>query len=133
MATPIAIAVVEHENQFLIGQRPAGIDLAGYWEFPGGKIEAGETAEQAAVRECWEETGLYVEPQGVYLQHVESYAYGTVALHFISCGLTARSIRDGVAAAASSRFRWVDRQELLRYTFPAGNRKLLELLTGRES
>lgn len=58
MPTPIAIAVVQHADQFLIGQRPAGLVLSGYWEFPGGKIQLGETPEAAAVRECLEETGL---------------------------------------------------------------------------
>ena len=56
--TSIAVAVVEHEGRVLIGQRPPGTALAGYWEFPGGKIGAGERAEEAARRECLEETGL---------------------------------------------------------------------------
>ena len=58
LATPIAIAVVLHNDCVLIGVRPAGATLAGLWEFPGGKIEAGETPNEAAERECLEETGL---------------------------------------------------------------------------
>lgn len=52
----IAIAVVQRGEQFLIGQRPLGVALAGLWEFPGGKVLPGESPEAAAVRECQEET-----------------------------------------------------------------------------
>ncbi len=55
-ATRIAIAVVEHDGNFLIGLRPSGAVLGGLWEFPGGKVEPDETPEAAAARECLEET-----------------------------------------------------------------------------
>ena len=120
--TPIAIAVVEHEGRFLIGQRPAGIPLAGLWEFPGGKIEPGETPTQAAVRECLEETSLRVEPLGDYPVHEHEYSHGRVELHFIACRAleTVPLLRD--------TYRWVPRQELKDYEFPAGNQALLEML-----
>ena len=47
--TPIAVAVVRYDGKFLIGRRPEGVPLAGLWEFPGGKVHAGETPEAAAV------------------------------------------------------------------------------------
>ena len=50
----IALAVVRHDDSVLIGQRPAGVPLAGYWEFPGGKILDDETPQEAAARECRE-------------------------------------------------------------------------------
>ena len=56
--TLIAIAIVEYDGLFLVGQRPPDVPLAGLWEFPGGKVQAGETPEAAAARECFEETGL---------------------------------------------------------------------------
>ncbi|MBI3839784.1 MAG: NUDIX domain-containing protein, partial [Planctomycetia bacterium] len=56
----IAVAVVEGDGKFLIGQRETGVPLAGLWEFPGGKVEPGEPAENAAIRECLEETGWLV-------------------------------------------------------------------------
>jgi 8-oxo-dGTP diphosphatase len=123
MATPIAIAVVEHEGRFLIGQRPDGLPLAGYWEFPGGKIEPGESAEAAAVRECLEETGLRVQAIFHYPSQVEDYEHGSVELHFIACRPTSEQVlNDG-------RFRWVERGELGKYEFPAGNRAILKALT----
>jgi mutator protein MutT len=127
MPTLIAIAVVEHEDQFLIGQRPKGVPLAGLWEFPGGKIEPGETAEGAAVRECLEETGIAVEPLFRYPTHVLDYDHGCVELHFIAC----RPMSSTDPAAAGG-FRWVSRGELARYEFPVGNRGLLNLLVEGE-
>ena len=56
--TLVAIAVVEHDGCFLVGVRPEGKPLAGFAEFPGGKVDHGETPEQAAIRECREESGL---------------------------------------------------------------------------
>jgi 8-oxo-dGTP diphosphatase len=123
MTTSIAIAVVEHEGRFLIGQRPAGIPLAGLWEFPGGKIEPGETPESAAVRECLEETGLAVEPLHRYPEHIQEYDHGSVQLFFVAC-----RIGQGAATELKSPFRWVAREELGRFEFPRGNRALLNLL-----
>jgi 8-oxo-dGTP diphosphatase len=123
MPTPIAIAVVEHEGRFLIGQRPEGVPLAGLWEFPGGKIEPGETPEAAAVRECLEETGLQVQPLFRYPVHTEQYDHGGVELHFIAC----RPLNEQ-AGCPKSPFRWVAQSELKQYEFPSGNRGLLKLL-----
>ena len=124
MPTPIAIAVVEHEGAFLVGQRPAGVALAGLWEFPGGKIEPGESAEGAAVRECLEETGLSVEPLFRYSDHVEEYDHDRVELCFVACRLASPQ-----QALPQAPFRWVPREELHNYQFPAGNAGLLEFLT----
>jgi 8-oxo-dGTP diphosphatase len=123
MATPIAIAVVEHAGRYLIGQRPSGVPLAGLWEFPGGKIEPGESPEAAAARECQEETGIAVEAVGRYPECLQEYDHGRVQLHFIACRPAARD-----ALSPQPPFCWVTRQELLQREFPAGNAGLLQLL-----
>jgi 8-oxo-dGTP diphosphatase len=128
MPTAIAIAVVEHEGRFLIGQRPPGVPLAGLWEFPGGKIEPGETAQAAAVRECQEETGLLVEPLFEYPREHHDYEHGSVELHFIACRPIANT-----GLQPREPFCWLERADLAEREFPAGNRKLLELLTKMQS
>ena len=120
----IAIAVVLRGDQVLIGQRPAGVALAGLWEFPGGKVEPGETPAQAAERECREETGLSVTAVGEYPQVEHSYQHGDVRLHFMKCELCAAP-NDSTPRAP---FRWVPRTELTNYEFPAANRALIQQL-----
>src|SRR5437764_1460518 len=83
--TQIAIAIVEYDDRFLIGQRPPGVALAGLWEFPGGKIEPGETPAAAAVRECLEETTLNVSVAGEYPDVVHQYDHGRLHIHFLKC------------------------------------------------
>jgi 8-oxo-dGTP diphosphatase len=113
--TPIAVAVVQHEGRVLIGRRPAGVPLAGLWEFPGGKVRPGETAQQAAARECLEETGLAVRIAGAYPKVVHHYEHGSVRLHFFAAEPV------DAAAEPSGPFVWVPVRELGRYEFPAAN------------
>jgi mutator protein MutT len=121
MPTAIAIAIVEHNGRVLIGQRPAEVALGGLWEFPGGKVEPGETPCNAAVRECLEETGLAVDVIGEYPLHDHEYAHDKVRLHFFRC-----APRD--ASEPRFPFRWVERAELKNYDFPRGNDDILRLL-----
>jgi 8-oxo-dGTP diphosphatase len=124
MTKQIAIAVVEHEGCFLVGQRPPGVPLAGLWEFPGGKMEPEETAKEAAVRECREETGLAVEAEGTWLILEEEYSHGRVRLHFIACRLAGEE-----SGPPREPFLWAPRVKLLEYEFPSGNREVLKRLT----
>lgn len=120
--TPIAVAVVEHQGTFLIGQRQPGTPLAGLWEFPGGKIETGESPAEAAVRECREETGMEVAVVDALLVQSHRYEHDRVRLHFFHC----RPI-DPVSKPLAP-FQWVARSELEVRPFPAGNQPILQLL-----
>jgi 8-oxo-dGTP diphosphatase len=123
----IAVAVIEHEGRYLVGLRPAGAPLAGLWEFPGGKLQMGETPAAAAQRECWEETGLSVTAGAAYPTVEHEYAHGRLRLHFIACSL--RDFAPGtLVPEVAERFRWVPAAELSRYDFPAANAALIELL-----
>lgn len=118
----IAIAVIRHQGQVLIGQRPAGAPLAGLWEFPGGKLLPGESVETAAVRECREETGLDVLPESHLADIPHQYAHGAVRLTFIAC----RPLDPAQTPAAP--FRWVPLAELPNYEFPEANGPVLAML-----
>ena len=118
----IAVAVVEHDGCYLVGVRPPGGPLAGYCEFPGGKVRDGETPAQAAGRECLEETGLRVTVGGLYDRTVHAYEHGTLELHFFAASPS------DPQPQARPPFRWVARRDLPTLHFPAANARLLEVL-----
>lgn len=79
----VAAAVLQRpDGSYLLAQRPPGKIWAGYWEFPGGKIEAGETAHDALVRELHEELGITVQTSYPWLTRVFTYPHATVRLNF---------------------------------------------------
>jgi 8-oxo-dGTP diphosphatase len=75
------------EGQYLLTTRPPGKAYAGYWEFPGGKLEAGETVEQALRRELEEEIGITIAAAPLWRTSVVDYPHALVRLHF--CLVTA--------------------------------------------
>jgi 8-oxo-dGTP diphosphatase len=79
----VVAAVLERpDGSFLVAQRPSGKVYAGYWEFPGGKVEPGEQAPAALARELHEELGIDVETAYPWLARVYTYPHGTVRLSF---------------------------------------------------
>lgn len=86
--TDVAVGVLLRSNgQFLLTTRPPGKAYAGHWEFPGGKVEAGETVEQALTRELHEELGIHVTCVRPWREQVVDYPHALVRLHF--CHVTA--------------------------------------------
>jgi 8-oxo-dGTP diphosphatase len=84
----VAAAVVWREGRVLLTRRPPGGPFGLKWEFPGGKLEPGETAEQALVRELREELGVGSVTQGTLAVETYEYAHGLVVeLHFVRCEL----------------------------------------------
>jgi len=119
----IAVAIVEHDGRFLVGRRAEGVALAGYDEFPGGKVEPGETPEAAAERECLEETGLRVRAVCRYPDVEFDYAHGAISLAFVACRPAESSIKP------RDPFVWVERTRLTELRFPPANADLLALLS----
>ena len=82
---PVDVAVgvlIAPDGTYLLTSRPAGKVYAGYWEFPGGKLEAGETVEQALRRELHEELGITIGPAQPWQQAEFDYPHARVRLHF---------------------------------------------------
>ncbi len=82
---PVDVAVgvlIDTQGRFLLTSRPAGKVYAGYWEFPGGKLEAGETVQQALRRELHEELGIFIGTPQPWQQEVLDYPHARVRLHF---------------------------------------------------
>ena len=83
--TPVDVAVgvlIDPDGRFLLTSRPQGKVYAGYWEFPGGKLEAGETVEQALRRELIEELGITIGPVQPWRVEIVDYEHARVRLHF---------------------------------------------------
>jgi 8-oxo-dGTP diphosphatase len=83
--TDVAVGLlIDAQGRLLFGSRPAGKAYAGFWEFPGGKVEAGETVAEALAREFLEELGLVIDPADVQPWRVErvSYPHAHVSLNF---------------------------------------------------
>jgi 8-oxo-dGTP diphosphatase len=82
---PVDVAVgvlIDRDGRFLLTTRPAGKVYAGYWEFPGGKLEAGETVEQALRRELHEELGIAIGAAHPWKIELVDYEHARVRLHF---------------------------------------------------
>lgn len=90
----VAAAVIFRDGAFLLGRRPLGSIYAGYWEFPGGKVEAGESPGQALSRELHEELGIQVESVYPWIFREFTYAHAQVRLHFFRVRRWSGELRD---------------------------------------
>lgn len=120
----VAAGLVFQNGRVLLSQRLDRDHLGGLWEFPGGKIEPGETPDQCLRRELREELDIEVavgEPVAV-IEH--AYPERRVRLHFLRCRLVSGQPR----AVGCQAFAWAAAPELAGYDFPAADASLLELL-----
>jgi A/G-specific adenine glycosylase len=120
----IAVGLVWDEGNLLIDQRPNKGLLGGLWEFPGGKIETGETHEQALRREIREELGVEIEVGDYFMAVEHAYTHLRVTLHVYHC-----LYRSGEPQAlACQNWRWVRPAELKSFAFPNANRRIIDRL-----
>jgi mutator protein MutT len=120
----VAAALVFHQGRLLITQRPPTGHLASLWEFPGGKLEPGETFEECLRRELREELAIEIEP-GTFLSAIShSYPELTVHLRFFKCTWLGGTLKP----IACQAFRWVSQRELNHFHFPEADSKLISEL-----
>jgi len=120
----VVAAVIEDDDRFLLTRRQAGVHLAGMWEFPGGKIDPGETDRGALARELREELDVDVEVGDRMFQTRHAYADRTVELSFYRC-----SLRSAPQPLLGQEMRWVPRSELALLGFPPADTEFIAMLT----
>lgn len=121
----VAVAVIENENnRILIAKRPDHLHMGGLWEFPGGKVEAGETVLQALQREIREEIALDIQGAQPMLQIPFEYPDKRVLLDVWRVTAFSGEAR----GCEGQEVAWVSRNELGNYQFPAANRAILTAL-----
>jgi 8-oxo-dGTP diphosphatase len=118
------IAIIFRNGQVLVRQRPQGSVYQGYWEFPGGKLEPGETPEQAVVRECIEEIGLRVRVLRPRARVRHRYPHGLVELHFHDCVLE----NPDQDPDPLTGFIWKHPRELPSLQFPEANELIVRAI-----
>jgi 8-oxo-dGTP diphosphatase len=122
----VTAAVIERDDRLLVTRRPEGTHLEGYWEFPGGKCDPGETHEACLARELREELGASAAVGAEILCVTHAYPDRTVELHFFKCRLTTEPIPQ-----MGQEMQWVAREQLGSLTLPPADAELVDLLTGR--
>ncbi len=122
--THIVAAIIfnQDKSQVFITKRAAHVHKGGYWEFPGGKVEAGETAQQAIARELYEEVGIEVRAQTPF-EHFD-YDYPDKSLVFDFILVTGFSNQP--YGKEGQLGQWVSVNELAQYEFPQANIPVLE-------
>ena len=120
--TEVVAALIWKENRFLICQRPEKKACALLWEFAGGKVEAGETPEQALIRECREELGIAVRPLGAFAE--TTYAYPDITVHLM---LFHAAVEKGDPQCLEHHdMRWILPSEIPMYPFCSADKEILE-------
>jgi mutator protein MutT len=120
----VLAAIVERDGHLLVTRRIDGTHLAGLWEFPGGKCEAGETHETCLAREIMEELGVAAVVGAEVLVTEHTYAERTVRLHFRRC-----EIAGTPRALLGQQMQWVRREDLRTLEFPEADAALIARLT----
>ncbi|GAC1557802.1 MAG: 8-oxo-dGTP diphosphatase MutT [Myxococcales bacterium] len=116
--------MLEQDGHYLITQRRPGGTLPLLWEFPGGRVEEGETDEAALARELREEMGIGVQVRGRVMQVNHSYSDYDIDFRVYRCKL----VEGEIAHHRVHDHRWVLPTDLDKYQFPAADEKTLSLL-----
>ncbi|MEM7768043.1 MAG: (deoxy)nucleoside triphosphate pyrophosphohydrolase [Pseudomonadota bacterium] len=129
MLLVVAAALIDPGGRILLAQRPAGKAMAGLWEFPGGKIDPGETPETALARELAEELAITVEPAELTPLTFASHAY--TDFHLLMPLYACRNWQGTPTPAEGQSLAWVPPAELETYPAPAADIPLFRDLATR--
>lgn len=122
----VAVALVDRDGRVLVQQRPPGKPMAGLWEFPGGKVEAGEAPEAALVRELAEELGIAVDPRALAPMAFASEALGD--RHLLLLLYVASDWGGTPEPHHASALQWVRPAEMRALAMPPADVPLVDAL-----
>ncbi len=122
----VACALVDADRRVLIAQRPEGKQLAGLWEFPGGKLDPGERPEAALIRELKEELGIDVKEPCLAPLSFASYAYPD--FHLLMPLYICRRWEGIVSSREGQALKWVPPVKLRDYPMPPADEPLIPML-----
>ena len=122
----IACALIDPDGRVLIAQRPEGKAMAGLWEFPGGKLEAGESPEATLIRELREELGIAVQPPCLAPFTFASHVY--TDFHLLMPLYLCRRWEGTPTALEHTALKWVRPKDLASWPMPAADLPLIPML-----
>jgi 8-oxo-dGTP diphosphatase len=127
-----AVALIDRDGRVLLAQRPEGKAMAGLWEFPGGKIESGETPEAALIRELHEELGIDTAASCLAPLSFASHGYAATqmhpAFHLLMMLYVCRRWQGHPQPVEGGQLKWVRPQQLRDYPMPAADIPLIAAL-----
>jgi 8-oxo-dGTP diphosphatase len=121
-----AVALIDPDSRVLIAQRPEGKSLAGLWEFPGGKVEAGETPEAALIRELHEELGIGTWASCLAPLTFASHSYPD--FHLLMPLFACRKWEGRPVSKEGQSLKWVRANDLRNYPMPPADLPLIPIL-----
>jgi 8-oxo-dGTP diphosphatase len=121
-----AVVLVDADGRVLLAQRPEGKSMAGLWEFPGGKVEPGETPEAALIRELHEELGVETWESCLAPLTFASHCYDD--FHLLMPVFVCRRWTGTVQAREGQKFAWVSSNRLREYPMPAADSPLIPII-----
>ncbi len=122
----VAVALIDVDGRVLLAQRPAGKPMAGLWEFPGGKVDAGETPEGALIRELAEELGIDVAASCLAPFAFASHGYAD--FHLLMPLYVCRKWQGNVTPREGQQVTWVRPARLADYAMPPADKPLVAML-----
>ena len=122
----VAAALIDSDGRVLLAQRPEGKNLAGLWEFPGGKVEEGETPEAAIIRELHEEIGINTWES--CLAPLTFVSFGYPSFHLLMPLFVCRRWQGIPISREQNALKWVRARDLNDYPMPPADRPIIPIL-----
>ncbi|MEL6093273.1 8-oxo-dGTP diphosphatase MutT [Bartonella schoenbuchensis] len=122
----VACALLDKDNRVLLAKRPSGKSMSGLWEFPGGKVEEGETPEESLIRELKEELDIHVQKNDFLPLTFASHSYET--FHLLMPFYMCRHYRGIPQGREGQNLKWIFINDLDKYSMPDADKPLVQVL-----